>query len=353
MEMNKMTLQIPTITPSMENPISLKEILPSESCRDFMTYYGIPAWMTPYFQPAFDHYRAKVSAKIYLALNSAAAICGCIFYDPTPEHRSYGKQVPTFGWLKADSPAIAAQLLTHIERDAKEHGAAKLRGPINSPKSFGGWGAVLKDADHPLFECAHGMPDQAKWLQTAGYTLDAEYINLYNTNLLDVPAFPNIELTSPPITEILGNPQLLQQIGAMVGGAFANFLPDVSPPTRVLELLSLMTTLPHPEDFYFLAWDRTTHDLVAYIFEIPNFFEHWQGRNVTMGNTDSVVIKEGYRGAAFFHYLYNQLTAKLHARGVIHREGTMIWTKNTPAIQSFSKIGYECRRFGVYQKILQ
>jgi hypothetical protein len=348
-----MTLELPQIHSHLDTPFEITEIHPTEPSAEFIAYYGFPAWMIPHFQPVFDHAREKTYAKIYLAKNAANVVCGCVVYDPTSEHRSYGHQVPTFGWLKADSPAIAHSLLATIEVDAKAHGNTKIRGPINTPKSFGGWGAILKDADKPLFECAFGNPDQARWLQSAGYALDAEYINLFNTNLLNVPEFPNIELTSPPISEILGNPQLLQQIGAMVGGAFANFLPDVSPPTRVLELLQLMTTLPHPEDFYFLAWDRTTHDLVAYIFEIPNFYEHWQGKNVTMGNTDSVVIKEGYRGAAFFHYLYNHLSAKLHARGVIHREGTMIWTKNTPAIQSFSKIGYEYRRFGVYQKNLE
>jgi predicted small integral membrane protein len=119
-----------------------------------------------------------------------------------------------------------------------------------------------------------------------------------------------------------------------------------------MALLAEMAAIDHAEDFYWLAWDKKTRKLIGYILEIPNFMQVWAGEPITMGNTNSVIISKAYRGAAFFHFLYNKLTAKLNARGVIHREGTMIWTKNVPAITSFSKIGFQCRKFRVYQKTI-
>ena len=119
-----------------------------------------------------------------------------------------------------------------------------------------------------------------------------------------------------------------------------------------MALLAEMAAIPNADDFYYLAFDNKSGKLIGYILEIPNFMQMWAGEPITMGNTNSVIIAKQWRGVAFFHFLYNQLTAKLHARGVIHREGTMIWTKNAAAVASFSKIGFECRRFRVYQKSL-
>ena len=119
-----------------------------------------------------------------------------------------------------------------------------------------------------------------------------------------------------------------------------------------MEVINMLRQVPDSHEFYALIWDNTVspHKLVGYIIEIPNLFEHWAGQPITMGNTDSVILAKDYRGAAVFHAVYNHLAQEMHARGIIHREGTMIWSKNLPAMTSFSKIGFEYRRYAVMQK---
>jgi GNAT superfamily N-acetyltransferase len=340
---------------NLPNKSHIREILPHESSRDFISYYGFPEWMRLRFEAAFDAYRRKTGGLILLMPNpgGSSPCCGCLVYERTPDHFSYGQRMPTFGWLKADSGDIAQKLLAYVAHKAIAEGFTSLRGPINSPKTFGGWGVPLVGDDlPPLIECAWNKLDQSAWLTAAGFTPDAEYINLYNTHLLDVPAVPDVELTSPPIDHILSDRNVLEAIGGLVNGSFAHYLPDTSAPTRALDLLGLMQSVPQPEDFYLLAWERSSGQLIGYIFELPNFYQLWQGVPLTMSNTDSVILHENYRGAAFFHYLYNQLAHRLHARGIHHREGTLIWTQNHAAVHSFRKIGYEIRRFGIYAKKL-
>ena len=341
--------------------ISIKTINANESAEEFIQYLPYPLWFKKTLKNPFDMHRKETNGEILLAVNTNRTIRGCIYLELNPKHRSYGKSVPVFGWIHADNENITQILLSKCEEKAKDFGAPLIRGPINSPKSFGGWGCLEKNSNfHPeiysapaLVECSDISSEIAKSIESAGFECDAEYINLYNTNLLSVPEFPDVELSNPSISEILSNPTILRQIGQLVQENFTSYLPDTCPPERTLALLAEMAEIPHSEDFYYLAWEKTTGKLIGYILEIPNFMQYWAGEPITMGNTNSVIIAKQWRGAAFFHCLYNKLTAKLHARGVIHREGTMIWTKNLPAIASFSKIGFQCRSFKVYQKYLR
>lgn len=339
---------------------SIITISAKESAEEFIQYLPYPLWFKNALKIPFDVHRKETNGEILLALNSKRTIIGGIYLELNPKHRSYGKSVPVFGWIHADNEYISQILLSKCEEKGKDFGATSIRGPINSPKSFGGWGCLEKNSNfHPeiysvpaLVECSEISSEVGKWIESAGYDCDAEYINLYNTNLLDVPNFPDVELSNPPISEILSNPTILQQIEQLVQDNFTSYLPDTCPPERTLSLLAEIAEIPHSEDFYYLAWEKATRKLIGYILEIPNLMQFWAGEPITMGNTNSVIIAKQWRGAAFFHFLYNRLTAKLHARGVIHREGTMIWTKNLPAITSFSKIGFQCRSFRVYQKQL-
>ena len=178
--------------------LEIKILSADHSSDEFIAYLPKPEWFKVALQPAFDDHRKKTKGEIYLVMQGNQKVCGCVYLELTPVHRSYGKSVPVFGWLYAESEGIARLLLTTCEMKTRNSGGSQLRGPISSPKTFGGWGCLVPNTnEHPEIypnprsvECADNSPEILDWIENAGFVCDAEYQNMYNTSLLEVSDFP-------------------------------------------------------------------------------------------------------------------------------------------------------------------
>ena len=87
----------PTLSIS-QDPIFYYSISSTESADPFFAYLHRPEWFKILFKRAFDQHRHEIQGVIYLA-RSSEEIVGSIYFEATPKHASYGKQVPIFGWL--------------------------------------------------------------------------------------------------------------------------------------------------------------------------------------------------------------------------------------------------------------
>lgn len=210
--------------------LTLQLISAVQSAEPFYTYLNRPAWFKAHFRPVFDALRRETGGIIILA-RAGSQIVGHIYVDLTPKHRSFGQSVPIFGWLDGESPEIIAELLTTAESYVHEQGFATLRGPINVPKMFGGWGVLLHQFDtDPLIDTAWNRPELAAWLDQAGYQRAAVYCNKHAAlpdSMRPVNKFPEIDFVSYPIPELVQeHPKILQQIGIFIQKTFGSFLPD-------------------------------------------------------------------------------------------------------------------------------
>ncbi|MCK5345312.1 MAG: hypothetical protein KAR20_18005 [Candidatus Heimdallarchaeota archaeon] len=193
----------------MESKMQLKirSIGVGEKIDQFYDFLDRPFWFKMYLKSYFETQRIKMHGVVFLAVDAAkpSTIKGCIYCELEPDHLTYGKNVPIFGWVQVNSEETLKFLFTHVEKYVKDHGFNELRGPINPPKLFGGWGAMTKGFDQPLLvDSANNDPHLAEWIENAGYKIEAEYVSLQVDEPLNVAnPFPekNIELISIPISE--------------------------------------------------------------------------------------------------------------------------------------------------------
>ena len=328
-------------------------ITASESSQAFIKYLHRPEWFKTHFAPIFDQHRARTQGTLFVAQNQITQqIQGCIYCELTPMHLSYGKQVPIFGWLQADSADICADLLTYAKKWVANQGYTTLRGPINVPSLYGGWGVRTAGFDNaPLVNSAENDPRLAKWIAAAGWEVETEYISVLATEWDpgDCP-FPQMELKTFPIPTILQDTALLQKLQQFVQENFVSRLPDTTGDNKMMRMLNLLKTLDHGEEFYIIAFDTKTGDIIAAILDIPNILEAWQGHPITSADIDTAIIGKKYRNANTFPWIYLRLNQILNQRGVTRQVGATIWSKNIPALTCFAKGSEHVAHYNVYQQ---
>ena len=326
----------------------------NQSIPKFYEYIAYPDWFKLRMKPIFEHHRKENEGVVFMMSNENNKTIGSIYCELTPQHISKGKQIPIFGWLHADRKEIAEKLLSHVEKFAKDHGHEEIRGPLNMPKMFG-WGAQVDYYECSMYwETPHNRPEIPKWIEECGYTPDTEYITLGLTNLLEVDnPYPELEIISYPIEDLFANQDMMEKMQKLIERNFSGFLPDVSTDTRRFgEMGKLLRETGYGEDFYILAIDKNTQDLVGFIVEVPNIFEQWAGKPLKNVVVDTVIVDEKYRGAYFFFFLFNEIYKKLAPKGVDGVVSGLIWSKNIPAMKTFIKIGKKIQKTVVFQKSL-
>jgi hypothetical protein len=219
---------------------------------------------------------------IMLACNSSnlEEIGGCIYVVPESTHLSFGKPIPIFGWLQTDNPETTAFLLKAAENIVKEQGHHALRGPINEPHLYGGWGAVIeKDPSFPVMVDAPQNPlELGPSIEASGYTISATYLGL-DTKTVHYPSilFRNnqFRFISPTWDEFVVNPNLLEKVKAHVKRNFAYYLPDHNSGTFE-KTFHIFSQVKNGNDFYLFMQDTKTDDIVGLIWFVPNVsFNSW------------------------------------------------------------------------------
>ena len=348
-----------TLTKLSSTEIKPKKIIKytkNQRITRFYDYIAYPDWFKLSMKPIFEQHRKENDGFVFMMVdpNRYNKSLGSIYCELKPKHMSKGKQIPIFGWLHADNKEIATILLNHVENFAKDHGYKEIRGPLNMPKMFG-WGVQVEYFDCPMYwETPHNRPEIPKWIEECGYKTDTEYITLELTGLLEVEnPYPELEIASYPVEELFADTEMMGKLQKLIERNFSGFLPDVtSDKGKFEEMGKLLMNTGHGHDFYILAINKKTQDLVAFIVEVPNIFEQWAGKKLKNTVVDTVIVDEKYRGAYFFFFLFNEIYKKLAPKGIDGVVSGLIWAKNIPAMKTFSKIGKQVQRTVVFQKYL-
>ena len=348
-----------TLTELTSQELKTKEIIKyskNQSITKFYDYIAYPDWFKLRMKPIFEKHRKENDGLVFMMVdpNHNNKSLGSIYCELKPKHMSKGKQIPIFGWLNADTKEIAQILLTHVENFAKNNGHEEFRGPLNMPKMFG-WGAQVEYFNCPMFwETPHNRPEIPKWVEECGYKPDTEYITLELTHLLEVEnPYPELDIVSYSIEELFSNNEMMVKLQQLIERNFSGFLPDITTDKgKFGEMGKMLLETGHGQDFYILAIDRNTKDLVGFILEVPNIFEQWAGNKLKKVVVDTVIVDEKYRGAYFFYFLFNEIYKKLTPTGIDGIVSGLIWSKNIPAMKTFTKIGKQVQKTVVFQKSL-
>lgn len=329
---------------------TIEMIQATESSDAFFDFLDRPAWFKANLQGPFDKNRKDTGGIIFLMKEEKSTV-GCIYCEITSKSISYGKFVPIFGWIQAKSFEIFQNLMLCVEKYAKDHNCAVLRGPINPPKTFGGYGAQTQVFEaSPLVGLAQNTPELANWLSRLGYAVDAEFVTLHITKPIHIEPVPHIKLESPKLTEIFQNPNLLKEVTEFIQQSFSGYLPDTSTAERMADLLQRMAIMPKHDHYYVLARDLNNQKIAGLLLEVPNWFEEWQGKPITMSNFDTAIVGKAYRGLGLYHIMYEYLYARVEELGIHWHEGGMVWTKNTAGLKTFGLITEPYRYYQVFQK---
>ena len=326
----------------------------------FFEFINRPFWFKLYLKPYFETQRLKMHGTLFFAKNSKdpdSPVVGCIYCELEPNHLTYGKNIPIFGWVQANSEEILQFLFKHVEKYVRDHGYDEIRGPINPPKLFGGWGVMTQGFDQPLLvDSAKNDPHLVEWIKNAGYTPETEYISLQGNETLDVPnPFPekDIELISLPIDELEKKHTLTSQLREFVLKNFIGILPDSSlAEKKYEEIFQILGMVPNGEHHYLIAYDHEEEMVIGLILGIPNIYETWTGKKIFTTNFNTAIVAKKYRNHQLFHWLYSHIFDRLKKAGIKRHIAGTVWTKNIPALSSFIKISKEIARFVVFQKKL-
>ncbi len=328
----------------------------NQSIAKFYDYIAYPDWFKQRMKPIFEQHRKENEGTVFIMVDPSKnnKSIGSIYLELKPKHMSKGKQIPIFGWLNAESKEIAQKLLSHVEKFAKIKGYKEIRGPLNMPKMFG-WGAQVQYFDCPMYwETPHNKSEIPKWIESCGYKPDTEYITLELTELLEVEnPYPELEIVSYPIEELFADKEMMGKLSKLIERNFSGFLPDITTDERKFEEMGkMLLETGHGNDFYILAINKKTMDLVGFILEVPNIFEIWAGSKLKNVVADTVIVDEKYRGAYFFFFLFNEIYKKLAPKGIDGVISGLIWSKNIAAMKTFTKIGKQVQKTVVFQKTL-
>jgi hypothetical protein len=125
-----------------ETASAIEMLSTEEQTEDFLNLLAKPGWFMDHFRPMFTKWMQDHQGKFFIAKVEEQPV-GSIYCELNPPHVSHGEKVPIFGWFIAENPDVAAKLLKEVEIYVIEHDYSILRGPINHPKLFGGWGVLI------------------------------------------------------------------------------------------------------------------------------------------------------------------------------------------------------------------
>ncbi|MHA1646308.1 MAG: hypothetical protein ACTSVL_01945, partial [Promethearchaeota archaeon] len=193
----------------------IMKITSDESSDEFFAFLDRPQWFKDAIRSEFDSHRRDVGGIIFLKSKNGK-ITGSIYLEMNPLHYSLGNITPIFGWLQGDTYEDVQILLRTIEILCRSEGKSYIRGPINPPDMFGGWGALIEGFELGyLVDTPMNEPRLGSMIEEAGYLPDADYNILKVKNLPRfAPAFKtqNIELFTRPIKEILEDRSFLIEL---------------------------------------------------------------------------------------------------------------------------------------------
>ncbi len=119
------------------------------------------------------------------------------------------------------------------------------------------------------------------------------------------------------------------------------------------EIINILEHTDHGEDFYLLAIDKISGNIIAFILEIPNIFDQWQNKEISATDIDTVIIDLKYRHLDLFPWMFDNIVKKLRKRGVKKQIGVAVWSKNTIALKCFLKVSKPIGKFRIYKKKLK
>ena len=297
-------------------------------------------------------------------------LTGFVICQIDGEYKSYSRRCPTFGWLHAKNFVSCKMLMVECESFVKQNKFRKLRGPVNYPKNIGGIGWQTEGFSAPMMNgVAFNDPGSnvLSYLQELGYKLNAKYSCVDS----DVAHWDkgkeldeNIIIRLLPLEEIKGLKEqilnLAQQslysvLADAAGGKnrFDEIMDCYHQATKIVDFVNpgfdpqVHANRPgfvetwNATDFgkvvplAIFAFDRSTKELVGFMFCQLNFYQYWAGEPLTQISIDTIIIKKEYTGKGIFSALHNigkPLSAA--AYGYQSFEGTTIWSNNDKAIKA-------------------
>ncbi len=337
-----------------------------------------------YFESKFSNPENKI--KFFVASQNER-ITGFVSCQIDDEYKSYGRNCPTFGWLRAQNLETCEALINECENFVRENKKKKLRGPINYPKFIGGIGFQTEGFEAPTMSgVAFGDPESKVlgYLQELGYKKDSKYSCVYvflkkwdKGKDLD----KNIKVRFLPIDEIrdlkeqimgLASQSLYAVLADAPGGRtrFEEMMDGYAQASKVLKLVSEefpqeYANVPGFKETWesrdlrkivpmaVFGFDRNTNELVGVIMCQPNLFQLWNGETLTHLNVDTAMIKKEYTGKGIFSALHNiGVFLSASAYGFDYYEGTTIWANNDRAIKTIFPHGTHARTHYIVQKRL-
>ena len=336
-----------------------------------------------YLRPKLSDLKYKIKP---LVCYYGEEICGFVICQIDPDYTSYSRKCGTFGWFCADNLTVCKKLIRECEVYTKENKIRRLRGPINFPKSLGGFGLQFMGfQEQMLYGVAYSNPlsQNLQYLQSLGYKKESEYTCVF---VAQKTWSKGKKIDNDIIFRYFSLKELysfIEDIGNLADNSLYEILPDSSGINRIHEFFSAFATTPRSfykisDDFvpskystvpqFIEAWescdlervepcapmafDRNTGELVGILLGLPDLYEAWKGNPITRVNVDTAMVKKGYYGKGIFSALNNigQLTCNLY--GINYFEGTTIWSNNSRAINTIFPHCTPTRKHYVMQKRL-
>jgi hypothetical protein len=347
------------VTAHSGNKLKISVVRPTDSASRFFHYLDFPIDLQKPFQLEFNEQRLRTEGIILIVLankSSTIETKGCIYVEIYPDHLSSGQKIPIFGWFKADSSHISSLIFSAAEEYVSSQGQSQMRGPINVPSLFGGWGVCTHTRNLPfMIDSARNSSVLATWIKSAGYHLSTTYLALEMQNCANFTCplqETDFEFVDPPVRDLLQNRSLMNHLYQFIDQNFSSYLPDHDP-TKFTQFFAILSEIEQGEDFYMILREKATKKIIAVMAQVPNMFEYWQNSPITITDFNTAIVDKSYRNQMVVYWIYSKLRPKLLRRGIQREIATCVWKQNLPAMKSFMKSMRIQAEFQVYEKRIE
>ena len=324
----------------------IEPIAPGKSIAQFVQYLDFPLWFEERFVPEFTTIfdAGGEDNRIFIA-KERNDIVGCVHCHLKPNHRYNGQVIPIFGWLKGDSEGILKTLLNACKSFAKSRGHQKIRGPINQPKQLGGWGIITKGfGTRPTLNAPRDQPRLAHFFESTygngrGNGTNSADVTTYYNNTLDrtepiATREKNVELVNPAPEKLFSNEELSSSLVKLIQSGFSSLLPDTSVvENQFAKYAKIYAQVQNPQDFYELAIDKDTKEVVGCLIACPNLCDLWSGGKLESCLFDSIVIAKKWRRTNLGKKLWFTVADRLRARGITDQINNYLWEENVAVLK--------------------
>ncbi len=303
---------------------------PTQNAQKFYTYLARPDWFMERFIPAFEDHRKQYNGKILLALNGGK-VAGCCYYEQKPPVFHNAEQIPIFGWIQADTSEIMSALIEKASHLAHAAGFPFIRGPVNLPKVFGGWGYIENGFDERLLiNTAWNTRETAEHMAEIEPVSTTTYYNykMHTFNFGCESDMPHVRIYSPKISQMRRDSVLMTKLGQFIGDNFSMALPDTSHVDQQLKkILTLLSQVDNPEAYYQIGENTENGEIAGLIVHIPNIFDLWQERygTVCSANHDTFILGKAYRRGSFSQHFWHHSQVKLLDAGIEEIVNSYMW----------------------------